>query len=144
MQVRSAAESASKFVKRASAARDDYKNGVSNAGQRWQAGAEASEDAWRTGTQDAINQGRFVKGVRKAGGGKYQNNAVKLGPDRFATGVSNAEQAYNAGVAPYLGAMSSADYGPRGARGSSQNRDRIGKHIDLMRKTRSEQLGISS
>jgi hypothetical protein len=141
MQVRSAVDSAKKFVTRASAARGDYARGVQNAGPRWQAGAEASEEAWRSGTQDAINQGRFVRGVRKAGAAKYQNNATKLGPDRFATGVSNAEQAYNQGVAPYLGAMSSADYGPRGARGSAQNRERIGRHIELMRKTRSEQLG---
>lgn len=141
--VRSAADSAAKFVKRARDAKDDYKNGVANAGGRWQAGTEASEQAYKDGVNEAMNEGRFVKGVRKAGGQKYQNNAVKLGPDRFATGVDNAKEAYVAGVNPYLGAMSGFDYGPKGARGSTQNRERINRHIDLMRKTRKETLGIA-
>lgn len=143
-QVRSAVESAKKFVKRAGEAVADYQGGVMNAGPRWQAGAEAADDAWKTGTQEAIAEGRFKKGVVKAGGQKYQNNAVKLGPERFRTGVANAEAAYNQGVAPYISAMQGFDYGPSGARGSTINRDRISRHFDLMRKTRREQLGLSS
>lgn len=139
--VRPVADSAKKFVNRASAAAPDYQAGVANAGQRWQAGTEAAGDSYVQGTQEAIADGRFLKGVRKAGAAKYQNNASKLGPDRFRTGVANAENAYSTGVAPYIGAMQGFDYGPSGSRGSAQRRARIDRHIDLMRKTKREQLG---
>lgn len=141
--VRNAAESAKKFVQRAGAAAPDYASGVANAGGRWQAGAEASDAAWADGTQQAISEGRFKRGVQKSGtAAKYQTNATKLGPDRFRTGVANAEGAYNAGVSPYIAAMSGFDYGPKGARGSSTNIDRITRHMTLMRKTKREQLGL--
>lgn len=143
--VRSAADSAKKFVTRARGAKDDYKSGVMNAGPRWQAGAESAEQAWKDGTTEAMNEGRFGRGVRKSGTSqKYQNNAVKLGPDRFAQGVENAEAAYSQGVQPYISAMAGFEYGPKGARGSSQNRDRISRHIDLMRATRKQTLGIAA
>jgi hypothetical protein len=138
--VRSAADSAKKFVQRASAASPDYATGVANAGGRWQAGAEASDEAYKTGLNESLAEGRFLKGIRKSGGAKYQANAVKLGPERFRTGVANAEGAYNAGVQPFIAAMASFDYGPKGARGSAQNRARIDRHLDLMRKTRKDVL----
>lgn len=145
MNVRSAADSAKKFVTRAKAARQDYADGVKGAGGRWKAGASAAGPAWVAGTQDAINNDTYSKGVSQSGTEqKYQNNAAKLGPDRFAQGVDNASDSYSNGVAPFLAAMSSADYGAKGAKGSSQNRDRISRHIDLMRKTKRERLGISA
>lgn len=143
MQVRPVADAAKKFVNRAGAARQDYANGVAGAGGRWQAGAEAGEEAWRTGTQEAMNEGRFAKGVRAAGAAKYQNNAMKLGPDRFVTGVQNAENAYAAGVQPFVAAMQSATLSQRGARGSAQNARRVQEQMDLMRKTRRERLGVA-
>jgi hypothetical protein len=141
--VRSAADSAKKFVTRAGAAAGDYASGVANAGSRWQAGAEASDEAYKSGVTEAMNEGRFTKGIRKAGAAKYQNNATKLGPDRFRTGVQNAEGAYSTGVQPFISAMQGFDYGPKGARGSSTNRARIDRHLDLMKKTRRETLGLS-
>lgn len=141
MQVRSVADSAKKFVSRAGAAQGDYQAGVSNAGPRWQAGAEASEGAYVTGTQEAITEGRFAKGVRKAGATKYQNNAVKLGPSRFVQGVQNAESAYSTGVQPFVAAMASTTLSTRGARGSAQNARRVQEQMDLMRATRKANLG---
>lgn len=139
MQVRSAADSAKKFRDRASAAQADYKTGVANAGARWQAGAEAAAEAHKAGTMEALNEDRFAKGIRKAGASKYQENAVKLGPERFATGVANAQGAYEKGVQPYLAAMASANLSPRQKRGS--NAARITENMELMRRVRREQLG---
>lgn len=139
--VRSAADSAKKFVQRAQAAAPDYASGVAGAGPRWQAGTEAANDAYKQGVQESLADDRFVRGVRKAGAGKYQTNASKLGPDRFRTGVANAEAAYVGGVQPFISAMQGFDYGPSGSRGSAQRRQRIDRHIDLMRKTKKESLG---
>lgn len=144
MIVRNAAESAKKFVARAQAASADYQAGVQGAGQRWQQGAEASEEAWAEGTRQAISEGRFRRGVARSGAQKYQDNAVRLGPERFRTGVANAEAAYNRGVAPFVSAMSGATLSPRGARGSAQNARRVQEQMDLMRKTRREALGLSA
>lgn len=144
MQVRSAADSAKKFVTRAGAASEDYKSGVSGAGSRWQAGAEASEAAYNEGVQAAVSEGRFRKGVSKAGPQKYQDNAVKLGPGRFREGVQNAEGAYNRGVQPFIAAMQSATLSPRGARTGQANIRRVQEQNDLMRKTRREALGLSA
>lgn len=141
MQVRSAADSAKKFVSRAGAAQNDYAAGVAGAGNRWQAGAEASEQAYVQGTQEAIAQGRFGKGVRAAGGAKYQDKATKLGPARFATGVAAAENDYAKGVQPHLSAMASFDPGPKGMRGSPQNAQRSLAVQQLNRKIRLERLG---
>ena len=144
MQVRSVADSAKKFVNRAGAARGDYAAGVQGAGARWQAAAAASEDAWKAGTQEAINEGRFSKGVNKAGSARYQENATRLGPDRFVTGVQNAEGSYQRGMQPFVAAMQSANLSPRGARGSPQNARRVQEQMDLMRRTRREALGLAT
>jgi hypothetical protein len=141
MNVRSASDSAKKFRDRAAAAQGDYEAGVRGAGQRWQAGAEAAEDAHKQGTMEALNEGRFLKGIRKAGAAKYQDNAVKLGPQRFVQGVQNASPAYERGVAPFVAAMASASLSPRGARGSAQNARRVQEQMDLMRATRKQALG---
>lgn len=141
VNVRPVSESAKKFTQRAGAARGDYAAGVAGAGARWQAGAEASEEAHRQGVQEALNDGRFVKGIRKAGQKKYQDNATKLGPDRFVTGVANAEQSYAAAVQPYQAALASATLPVRGARGSAANASRVTAVMDVMRATRRAQLG---
>lgn len=141
MQVRSVAESAKKFKDRASAARGDYASGVQNAGGHWLEGAAAASESWKAGTQEAINRGTFEKGVRAAGAAKYQTNATKLGPDRFVTGVQNAEPTYAAAVQPFSAALASASLPPRGARGSSSNAARVVAVMELMRKTRMERLG---
>jgi hypothetical protein len=141
MHVRSVQDSAEKFKTRAAAAAPDYQKGVANAGGRWQAGAEAAEDAWATGTSEAVAQRRFGAGVRKAGAQRYQTKATQLGPDRFRTGVAAAAGDWQAGFAPFANALSSFDAGPKGPRGSAQNKDRANRVADHLRKTRMEQLG---
>ena len=144
MQVRNPADSAKKFVTRAQNASADYQAGVAGAGERWRQGAEASEAAWAEGTQAAIAEGRFRRGVAKQGtANKYQDNAVKLGPERFRTGVANAQDSYARGVAPFVQAMQSATLSARGARGSVQNARRVQEQMDLMRRTRREALGLA-
>lgn len=140
MQVRSSADSAAKWKTRAAAAQNDYQAGVQGAGQRWADAAGASEDAYKAGVQEAMNDGRFSKGVRKAGAAKYQDRATKVGPQRYQQGVSVAQDDYSKGVQPFITAMSSATLPPKGARGSAQNITRVQAQMDLMRKTRLEHL----
>lgn len=141
MHVKNVQESAAKFKQRASAASEDYKRGVAGAGQRWQAGAESSEDAWATGTTEAIANRRFGAGVRRAGAQRYQEKATTLGPDRFRTGVQAAEGDWSRGFAPFAAALSAFDPGAPGARGSQQNYDRSRRVAEHLRATRMANLG---
>lgn len=141
MQVRPIAEAQEKFKSRAAAAREDYKRGVQNAGQRWADGAAASEDAWRAGTQEAIAQGRFGRGVRNAGATKYQERAATLGPDRFASGVAVAAPEWGRQFGPFAAALAAHTPPPRGPRGSDQNAQRSVEVSRLMRRVRNERLG---
>lgn len=114
---------AAKFAKRAAGAQGDYKDGVSNAGQSWEAGARAGADNWEQGLNEAIADGRFEKGVQGKAG-KYQANATALGPQRYAQGVQQASGAYQTGVQPYLDVLKSLTLPPRGARRSPANMQR--------------------
>lgn len=141
MQVRPIAESQEKFKSRAAAAREDYKRGVQGAGARWAEGAAASEEAWRAGTQEAIAQGRFARGVRAAGPQKYQERASTLGPERFASGVAVGATEWGKNFAPFQSALSGHAPSPRGPRGSDQNMQRSTEVARLMRRVRNERLG---
>lgn len=141
MFVKDAASSAAKWSERASGADKDYTKGVQNAGNRWVEGAANSEDAYKAGVNQAASQGRFGKGVRKAGAAKYQDRAVKFGADRFRVGVQNTKDDYQRGVEPFRAALAGANLDVRGARGSSNNVRRVQQVMDLMRATRDQQLG---
>lgn len=141
MDVRPIDQSQKKFADRAAAARGDYEAGVRTAGPKWAAGVAAAEPAWAEGTRAAIEGGRYGAGVRRAGPGKYQDRAAKLGPDRFATGVREGAPAWGEGFRPFADDLRAFDPGPKGMRGSSQNADRARKTADRMRAKKLELLG---
>jgi hypothetical protein len=141
MQVRAIQESQEKFKTRAANAREDYKRGVQGAGQRWLDGAANSGEAWRAGTQEAMSQGRFERGVRAAGSAKYQERASAVGPERFATGVAIGAPEWGKNFAPFQQALAAHTPAPRGPRGSDQNAQRSVEVGRLMRRVRNERLG---
>lgn len=121
MEVRSIQDAQEKFKTRAAAASGDYSKGVANAGGKWLAGATASEDAYSQGVTEAVTQRRFGAGVRRAGAQKYQDRAVKLGPQRYQTGVAEGAPEWGKNFAPHAGVLASLDLGTKGMRGSEQN-----------------------
>lgn len=141
MEVRSIADSQAKFASRAAAAAPEYTKGVATAGPRWLAGASAADKTWADATQEAISQGRFGAGVRKAGSQKYQDRAAKLGGDRFRTGVQEGAQDWGRGYAPHAQALSSLELGTKGIRGSEQNYQRSRMVGNALRAKKLELLG---
>lgn len=115
---------AKKFSTRASAASGDYKDGVAASGAEWQANALAGEGNFEQGITQAIADKRYGKGISAAGAQKFVQNATTLGPQRFQTGVAQAEGAYQRGVQPHLDAMRALDLPKRGPKGSEQNKQR--------------------
>lgn len=142
MDVRPINEAQDKFSKRAAAASPDYAKGVQGAGNKWAAGAAASDEAWKSGTQDAITHNRFGAGVRKGGvANKYQDRAQKLGPDRYRTGVTEGAKDWATGFAPHADTLRSLELGAPGMRGSDKNYDRSRQVGQALRATKLRQLG---
>jgi hypothetical protein len=83
-----------------------------------------AKDNYEQGVTAAIADKRFGKGIQAAGAQKFVQNATTLGPQRFQTGVQNAEGAYARGVQPHLDAMKSLNLPPRGPKGSAANQQR--------------------
>ena len=121
IKVKDAAASAKKFVQRAAAAAPDYAAGVKGAGQSWEAGAVAGAENYGTGVTQAVNDKRFERGVRAAGGAKYQERASTLGAQRFPTGVQAAESAWQKGAAPFLEVIRGLTLPPRRPKGDPGN-----------------------
>jgi len=116
---------AGKWSRRASAASQDYTDGVNTTAADWQANTAAAAGAYKQGVTQAANAGRFEKGVARVGTAKWKKNAAEKGPMRYSQGVSVAEQDYSSQVAPFLQAIGSLDLPPRQPTGSDANLQRV-------------------
>ena len=124
IRIKDTASLAKKFAQRAQQAAPDYADGVRAAGADWEANTKAGAQNYAAGVQDAISDGRFLKGVSDAGSSKYVTRASTLGSQRFGPGVAAAQDDWARGVQPHLDALKSMDLPPRGVTGSPQNQQR--------------------
>jgi hypothetical protein len=123
--VSDAAKAAQRYAQRASAAGQDYADGVRGAGQKWQTAAAASGTTYAAGVQEAIGRNAYALGVADAGASRYQERASTVGAQRFRTGVQDAGNDWQRGVAPYLDTIRSLDLPPRGPSGDPNNYRRV-------------------
>lgn len=121
-----------RFIRRAGAAGPDYEAGVKNPRAPWAERAAASEDNYKAAVTLAAGQGRYGRGVRRAGNTKWQNRAVTLGTARFPSGVAAAAPDWTAGFAPYHQAISAAQLPPRRPTRDPANRQRINAILDAV------------
>lgn len=112
-----------KYQQRAVAAQKDYGDGVANAGSDWETATKNAEASYEQGVQQSIADKRFGKGV-SGSAQKYQDNATKLGVQRYAGGVQNAAGAWARGMDPVLNTLKSLTLPPKGPRRSPQNQAR--------------------
>jgi hypothetical protein len=103
----------------------EYEQGVSNPSRDWAQATAAAEEAYKQGVTQAANQGRFGRGVKAAGSGKWQQKAKEKGPSRFASGVASAGPDYENGFAPYHQVISSLQLPPRYRRRDPRNLERV-------------------
>lgn len=116
---------AGKWVSRTQQAVPEYEDGVRNPRRDWQQATEAAAPVQAAAVQAAIRDGRYQKGVRKAGSGKWQSNTLAKGAQRFAQGVQAGESEYEKGVAPYLDVIEKTQLPPRGPKGDPNNINRV-------------------
>jgi hypothetical protein len=132
--VKDVASAAKKFSSRAALSGPDYAAGVAAAGARWQANAAAGDQNFAAGVQEAIANGRFAKGIAKAGAAKYTERASTVGAQRFPQGAQAAEQTWATNVQPYLQTISNLTLPPRGPKGDPRNQQRSQMIADALRK----------
>lgn len=114
-----------RWARRSAAASQDYKEGVANSGGAWEANTLAAEQAHKLGTEAALREGRFAKGVKKSGQQWWKSQSETLGPQRFAEGVAAGMGTYEEGVAPYLAVIEQTKLSPRGPKGDPRNYARV-------------------
>lgn len=111
---------------------EDYKLGIKNPKRDWETETKEASANYKLGVDQAHAKGLFVKGVEKAGTGKWQDRALKKGPGRFAEGVYIAGDDYQKGFAPYHDAIARTDIGPRFPKRDPRNLERVRKIVDAL------------
>lgn len=134
IKVKESGASAKKFAERGAVATPDYKAGVANAGADWERNTAAAEENYVAGVQQAASRGAFGKGVKNATGAYYQERAVKIGGDRYATGIREGMQNWEDGVKPYADALRAMELPPRGPKGDPRNMQRAQDVANALRK----------
>lgn len=127
-------QSGDKWQRRAAVAGPDYQQGIQNPRNQWLSAALAGEQAYRQGVTAAAAGGRFSAGVTKAGNAKWQENAMKKGPGRFAEGVALAVGNWQKGFGPVQAAFSSLSPPARQATGSPGNLQRVSSFNEAARR----------
>ena len=111
---------------------EDYKLGIKNPKRDWATETEKAEANYKAGVDAAQAKGLFVKGVKRAGSGKWQDRALKKGPGRFAEGVYIAGPDFEDGFKPYHEAIERLDLGPSFPRRDPRNLERVRKVVDAL------------
>ena len=111
---------------------EDYKIGVKNPKRDWESSTLDGKDNWKAGVDAAAAKDLFAGGVKAAGTKKWEDNALKKGPGRFAEGVYIAGPSYEKGFAPYREAIERTDIGPRFPRRDPRNIDRVRRIVDAL------------
>ncbi len=122
--MKSAQESSTKYVERASAATSDYVTGAESTNKDQAAAAIAAAPNYAAGVQAAISGKRYEKGLGRSGKTGWLNGIRNKGQNRFASGVAEGAVKYATNSGKYDNARKAADSLPRGPRGSEQNFNR--------------------
>lgn len=119
--MKTASQSAAKFVERAGAASQDYVEGAKSTNKDQSAAAIAGAGNYVAGIQASITAKRYEKGLQASGKAGWLKGITEKGANRFAEGVSSGAGKYATNSGKYDSARSAADSLPRGPKGSEAN-----------------------
>lgn len=114
-----------KWQRKVAAAGPDYIAGVNNPKADWQAETSKAAGRYKQGVTQAAAEGRFEKGVAKAGTEKWKRGATGKGADRWPTGVAAAVSDYSSGMGEVLNTIGGVTLPPRGPKGDPANYARV-------------------
>lgn len=119
--MKSASQSAQKFVERAGAASGDYVSGAEQTTKDQSAAAIAAAPNYAAGVQAAITRGAYAKGLQASGKAGWLKGVKEKGANRFAEGVASGAGKYATNSGKYDSARGAAASLPRGPKGSEAN-----------------------
>lgn len=134
--MKSASQSAQKFVERASVASGDYQSGAEQTTKDQSALAIAAAPSYAQGVQAAIQRGAYAKGLQKSGKGAWLEGVRRKGVARFAEGVAASASKYATNSAKYDTARGAAASLPRGPKGDPKNLARVTAVVNALRAAR--------
>lgn len=133
-KIKSAADIAQKWARVTPQRTQDYQEGVKNPSVDWEQATAKAEDNYKQGVTKAANEGRFAKGVKKAGTQKWQKNTLEKGPNRFAEGVAVSQPEFQAGFDPFREVIAATNLPPRFPKGDPRNIERVKVMAEALRK----------
>ena len=140
-EVKSLDRISNKWSNASAAATGEYEFGVQNPKVDWAQATAEAENNYKQGVIKAANEGRFGKGVRKAGTSKWQENTLSKGVGRWADGISKSKSNYERGFAPFRETIINTKLSPRGPKGDPNNIKRVAEMASALHKKKLELKG---
>lgn len=131
--MRTAQESAAKFVERASSATPLYLSGAQGTSKDQSANAIASKKIYQDALTASFSRDAYSKGLQKSGKAGWLSGVTLKGGDRYASGVSVSANKYATNSGKYDTARGAANNLPRGIKGSQTNLDRVKAVVNALR-----------
>lgn len=131
--MKTAQQSAEKFVSRASAASSDYVAGASATTKDQSARAIGAKKIYQDALTASFGRDAYAKGLQKSGKAGWLEGVTKKGGDRYASGVSVSASKYATNSGKYDSARGAAENLPRGLKGSQTNLDRVKAVVTALR-----------
>jgi len=137
-EVKSLDRISNKWSNASNASTGEYEFGVKNPKKDWATETANAENNYKAGVQKAANEGRFGKGVKKAGTAKWQENTLNKGVNRWADGISKSKSNYEKGFAPYRETIINTTLSPRGPKGDPNNIKRVAEMAQALHKKKQD------
>ena len=131
--MKTAQQSAQKFVDRASGASSDYVAGASATTKDQSARAIGAKKIYQDALTASFGRDSYAKGLQKSGKSGWLEGVQKKGADRYASGVAVSSAKYATNSGKYDQARSAAETMPRGLKGSQTNLDRVKAVVNALR-----------
>lgn len=131
--MRSAQQSAEKFVSRASGASADYVSGAQSTTKDQSARAIAAKKIYQDALTASFGRDAYAKGLTKSGKAGWVAGVTSKGAERFASGVAVSAAKYATNSGKFDSARQAADSMPRGLKGSQTNLDRVKTVVSALR-----------
>ena len=123
-----------KWKRKVAGASEDYRQGVTSPQNDWATEAGKAQDRYKSGVTQAAAEGRFGRGVARAGTAKWQKGCIEKGVNRWPEGVAMADDEYRSGMGDVLSTIQSVTLPAKGPKGDPRNYERVKAIGDALHK----------
>jgi len=123
-----------KWKRKVAGASEDYRIGVTSPKNDWATEAGKAQERYKAGVTQAANEGRFGRGVAKAGTEKWKKGCAEKGVTRWPEGVAMADDEYRTGMGDVLNTIQSVTLPAKGPKGDPRNYERVKAIGDALHK----------